>query len=207
VRDKMYNAGSGRHFYASASESNGLNSTTGRADKAETLTYAFGQSSLGEILVAASAKGVAAVLIGDDRNRLTAELKKIFSNAEFTLGDRKFGKTVANVVDLVESPKRSLDLPLDIRGTAFQRCVWKALQAIPFGKTKTYTEVASGIGHPKAVRAVGHACATNPLAILVPCHRVVRTDGNKAGYRWGIDRKRLLIEREAAGGKKSGKLD
>ena len=170
--------------------------------KNEVLTFAFEHCVLGEVLVAASKKGVAAIMIGDDRARLTAELQKIFPNTTLAEGDRQFKKTVAHVVDLVEYPERPLDLLLDIRGTAFQQCVWKALRSIPLGTTATYTDIADKIGNPKAVRAVARACATNLLAILVPCHRVVQADGNMAGYRWGIERKRILLECEFASGKK-----
>lgn len=205
VTDAIYNAGfnsSGR-FYASAAESLGMTPTTFRkGGKHEVLTFAFGQSSLGDVLVASSAKGIAAILIGNDREKLTTELRKIFPHAELTEGNRQFEKTVAHVVAFVEHPEKSADLPLDIRGTAFQQRVWKALRAIPLGTTATYTDIADRIGNPKAVRAVARACATNPLAIVVPCHRVVRADGSMAGYRWGVDRKRKLIEREAVKGKK-----
>ena len=113
-------------------------------------------------------------------------------------GDQKFERTVAAVVGLVEAPGQRLDLPLDIRGTAFQQQVWQALRAIPPGRTATYTEIAKAVGRPKAVRAVAQACAANPLAVAIPCHRVVRTDGDLSGYRWGVERKRKLLDREAA---------
>ncbi|MFA5956609.1 bifunctional DNA-binding transcriptional regulator/O6-methylguanine-DNA methyltransferase Ada [Hyphomicrobium sp.] len=205
VTDAIYDAGfnSSSRFYASASEFLGMTPKKFRdGGKHEVLMFAFGQCMLGDILVAASAKGIAAILIGDDRDRLIADLRKIFPNAELATGDRQFEKTVARVVGLVDRPERPADLPLDIRGTAFQQRVWKALQEIPLGTTETYTDVANRLGNPKAVRAVARACATNPLAIVVPCHRVVRVDGSMAGFRWGIERKRMLIEREAANGKK-----
>jgi AraC family transcriptional regulator, regulatory protein of adaptative response / methylated-DNA-[protein]-cysteine methyltransferase len=208
VTEAIYNAGfnSSSRFYANASEQLGMTPTTFRAGgKNEVLTIAVGRCSLGKILVAASEKGIAAILIGDDAERLKADLVKIFSKAEFVAGDRRFGKTLARVIALVERPESPVDLPLDIRGTAFQQRVWKALQSIPPGATATYTEVAGRLGHPKAVRAVARACATNPLAIAVPCHRVVRVDGEMAGYRWGIERKRLLLERESRSGKKSNR--
>ena len=121
-----------------------------------------------------------------------------FPNAEFEGGDAEFERMVAEVVGLVEAPAQRLDLPLDIRGTAFQQRVWAALSAIPSGKTATYKEIAQAIGRPSAVRAVAQACAKNPLAVAIPCHRVVRTDGDLSGYRWGVERKRELIAREAA---------
>jgi AraC family transcriptional regulator, regulatory protein of adaptative response / methylated-DNA-[protein]-cysteine methyltransferase len=204
VSNTVNSASSAGRQRAGADEGFAIASKRARdAGKRERLTFAFAKSSLGDVLVAASAKGIVAVLIGDDRDRLTTELGNIFRNAQFILGDRQFDKTVAHVVGLIESPTKPLDLPLDIRGTPFQRRVWKALQAIPLGKTDTYPGIAEKIGHPKAVRAVGHACAVNPLAIVIPCHRVVRVDGNMAGYRWGIDRKRVLIEREAVSGKRN----
>ena len=126
------------------------------------------------------------------------DLQDRFPRAEFKGGDLKFERMVAEVVGLVEAPGQRLDLPLDIRGTAFQQRVWAALQAIPPGKTATYTEIARAIGQPKAVRAVAQACGANPLAIAIPCHRVVRADGDLSGYRWGVERKRKLIDREAA---------
>ena len=126
------------------------------------------------------------------------ELQDRFPRAELEGGDPAFERTVAEVVGLVEAPGQRLDLPLDIRGTAFQQRVWAALRAIPAGRTATYREIARAIGQPKAVRAVAQACAKNPLAVAIPCHRVVRTDGDVSGYRWGVERKRELIAREAA---------
>ena len=137
-------------------------------------------------------------LLGDDPHGLVRELQDRFPNAELEGGDAEFERMVAEVVGLVEAPAQRLDLPLDIRGTAFQQRVWAALCAIPPGKTATYKEIARAIGQPKAVRAVAQACAANPLAVAIPCHRVVRTDGDLSGYRWGVERKRALIAREAA---------
>ncbi|HML27347.1 MAG TPA: bifunctional DNA-binding transcriptional regulator/O6-methylguanine-DNA methyltransferase Ada [Hyphomicrobium sp.] len=205
VTDAIYDAGfnSSARFYANAVESLGMTPKTFRAGgKHERLSFAFGRTTLGDILVAASAKGVAAILIGDDRDQLVSDLQKIFPKADLAVGDADFEKTVRRVIDLVERPQQPVDLPLDIRGTAFQQRVWKALQDIPLGTTATYTDIADEVGHPKAVRAVARACATNPLAVVVPCHRVVRADGSLAGYRWGIQRKRMLIARESTGGTK-----
>ena len=143
-------------------------------------------------------KGVCAILLGDDPEALVRDLQDRFPRAEFQGGDAEFERMVAQVVGLVEAPGQRLDLPLDIRGTAFQQRVWAALSAIPAGKTATYTEIARAIGQPKAVRAVAQACGANPLAVAIPCHRVVRSDGDLSGYRWGVERKRKLIEREAA---------
>ncbi len=150
------------------------------------------------MLVAATDKGVCAILLGDDPETLVRDLQDRFPRADLKGGDVEFERMVAEVVGLVEAPGQRLDLPLDIRGTAFQQKVWAALSAIPAGKTATYTEIARAIGQPKAVRAVAQACAANPLAIAIPCHRVVRADGDLSGYRWGVERKRKLIDREAA---------
>src|SRR5580692_11193848 len=152
----------------------------------------------GGVLVAATDKGVCAITLGDDPDVLVRDLQDRFPRAELKGGDAEFERMVAEVVGLVEAPGQRLDLPLDIRGTAFQQKVWAALQAIPPGKTATYTEIARAIGQPTAVRAVAQACGANPLAIAIPCHRVVRSDGDLSGYRWGVERKRKLIDREAA---------
>ena len=137
-------------------------------------------------------------LLGDDPEALVRELQDRFPRAGFEGADPAFERMVAEVVGLIEAPGQRLDLPLDIRGTAFQQRVWAALCAIPAGETATYREIARAIGQPKAVRAVAQACAANPLAVAIPCHRVVRTDGDVSGYRWGVERKRELIAREAA---------
>jgi len=157
---------------------------------------AIGRCSLGSILVAQSKKGVCAILIGDDPALLVRDLQYRFPKANLIGGESEYQELVAKVVGLVEKPGVGVDLPLDIRGTAFQRRVWKALQQIPSGSTATYTEIAAKIGVPKAVRAVAHACGANALAVAIPCHRVVRNDGSLSGYRWGVERKRALLERE-----------
>jgi AraC family transcriptional regulator of adaptative response/methylated-DNA-[protein]-cysteine methyltransferase len=162
----------------------------------ETLFYAVGKSTLGGVLVASSAKGVAAILIGDDVGALVAELQANFPGA--TLRATDDDRLVARVVGLVEDPSSSVDLRLDIRGTPFQQKVWAALRTVPAGVTATYSDIAIRVGDAKAVRAVASACAANKLAVAIPCHRVLRTDGSLAGYRWGVQRKRALIEREAA---------
>ena len=154
--------------------------------------------NVGSILVAASEQGVCAIFMGDDPEALARDLQHRFPKADLIGGDRDFQKTVAKVVGLVEAPGGGLDLPLDLRGTAFQQRVWQALRKIPAGKTATYTEIAKRIGHPKAVRAVAQACAGNPIAVAIPCHRVVRLDGGLSGYRWGVARKRALLDKEAA---------
>ncbi|HEY3460283.1 MAG TPA: methylated-DNA--[protein]-cysteine S-methyltransferase, partial [Casimicrobiaceae bacterium] len=151
----------------------------------------------GAILVARSHRGVCAISLGDDPDALVRELQDRFPNAELVGGDRGFEQWVARVVGFVEAPKIGLDLPRDVRGTAFQQRVWQALRAIPAGETVSYAELASRIGSPKSVRAVAGACAANTLAVAIPCHRVIRNDGALSGYRWGVERKRALLQREA----------
>jgi AraC family transcriptional regulator of adaptative response/methylated-DNA-[protein]-cysteine methyltransferase len=162
----------------------------------EELRFAVGQCALGAILVASSAKGVAAILIGDDPDALTRDLQDQFPNATLIGGDAAFEALVARVIGFVEAPDVGLDLPLDVRGTAFQQRVWRALRDIPPGSTATYADIAARIGAPRAVRAVAGACAANTLAVAIPCHRVIRHDGALSGYRWGAERKRGLLARE-----------
>jgi AraC family transcriptional regulator, regulatory protein of adaptative response / methylated-DNA-[protein]-cysteine methyltransferase len=157
----------------------------------------IGECSLGSILVARSEKGVCAILLGDDPGTLAGDLQDRFPNAELIGGDKGFETLVAKVVGFVEAPATGLDLPLDMRGTAFQQRVWQALREIPAGKTASYADVAKRIGAPKSVRAVAGACAANAIAVAIPCHRVVRTDGALSGYRWGVARKRALLKRES----------
>ncbi|MGA7826337.1 MAG: methylated-DNA--[protein]-cysteine S-methyltransferase [Geobacteraceae bacterium] len=154
-------------------------------------------SYLGWVLVAATKRGICSITLGENPEALQEELRKRFPEAEFQEGDAAFADMVGKVVALIDSPRIGLDLPLDIQGSAFQQRVWQALQKIPAGTTVSYRELAGRIGNPKAVRAVATACAANPLAVAVPCHRVVRSDGDLAGYRWGLERKRALLEREA----------
>jgi AraC family transcriptional regulator of adaptative response/methylated-DNA-[protein]-cysteine methyltransferase len=163
----------------------------------EAIRFAVGECSLGSILVAASGKGVCAILLGDDPEALVRDLRDRFPRAERVGGEPGFERLVARVVGCVEAPALGFDLPLDVRGTAFQQRVWQALREIPLGATASYGEVAERIGEPRAVRAVGRACASNPIAVAIPCHRVVRSDGSLSGYRWGVERKRALLEREA----------
>jgi AraC family transcriptional regulator, regulatory protein of adaptative response / methylated-DNA-[protein]-cysteine methyltransferase len=178
----------------------GMTPTEFRAGGANAaIRFAIGECSLGSILVARSERGVCAILLGDDPDALARELQDRFPRATLIGGDPEFEDLVARVVGLVEAPRLGLDLPLDVRGTAFQQRVWRALREIPPGSTASYREIAERIGAPGAVRAVAHACATNPLAVAIPCHRVVRSDGGLAGYRWGVERKRALLQREAAG--------
>jgi AraC family transcriptional regulator of adaptative response/methylated-DNA-[protein]-cysteine methyltransferase len=200
VTEAIYGAGfnsSGR-FYAASADALGMAPKDFRAGgKGETIRFALGESSLGSILVAATEKGICAISLGDDPADLLRALEDRFPEAELVGGDADFEQLVATVVGLVEKPERAVDLPLDIRGTAFQQRVWKALRAIPPGKTASYAEIADDIGAPKSVRAVAGACAANNLAIVIPCHRVVRNDGAISGYRWGVARKRSLLAREA----------
>lgn len=162
------------------------------------LRVAVRESSLGLVLVARSDAGLRAVLIGDDRDELRRDLRRRFPSATLIDGDAERDELADRVVAFVESPTRDMDVPLDLRGTTFQRIVWQALRGIPPGSTTTYTEVANRIGMPKSARAVAQACAANALAVIIPCHRVVRSDGTLSGYRWGIQRKRILLEKEAA---------
>jgi AraC family transcriptional regulator of adaptative response/methylated-DNA-[protein]-cysteine methyltransferase len=163
----------------------------------EELRFAIGQCSLGAILVASSKKGVVSILMGDDPEVLVRSVQDRFPKAVLVGADAAYERLIARVVGLVEAPAVSVDLPLDVRGTAFQRRVWQALQKIPAGTTATYSEIARRIGLPNAVRAVASACASNHLAVAIPCHRVVRHDGALSGYRWGVERKRDLLGREA----------
>jgi AraC family transcriptional regulator of adaptative response/methylated-DNA-[protein]-cysteine methyltransferase len=201
VTEAIYAAGytSGGPFYAESKRMLGMTPARYRAGGARTtIRFAVGQCSLGAILVAASEHGVCAILLGDDPDALIGELQVRFAQARLIGGDDDFERLVARVVGFVEAPAKGLDLPLDIRGSAFQQRVWQALQAIPAGHTITYAQLAQRIGAPQGARAVAAACAANTLAVAIPCHRVVRADGGLAGYRWGIARKKALLEREAA---------
>lgn len=189
--------GSAAGFYADSGAALGMAPSQFRDGGRDTaMGFTVTGCSLGRLLVAASARGVTAILIGDDDGALVAELRRAFPNAELDAAPDAFASLVADVVRLVERPCDAPDLPLDIRGTAFQHRVWQALAAIPVGETVTYADVARRIGAPRAVRAVARACAANTLAVAIPCHRVVRSDGGLSGYRWGIDRKRALLDRE-----------
>lgn len=199
VTEAIYDAGfnsSGR-FYEKAAGILGMTPSQYRAGGAdEEIRFAVGQTSLGAILVASSKKGVVAILLGDDPGKLVHDLQDRFPKARIIGADREYEALVARIVGMVETPGIGLDLPLDVRGTAFQRRVWQALQDIPVGETASYTEIARRIGEPKAVRAVAGACAANKLAVAIPCHRVVRNDGALSCYAWGVERKRALLNRE-----------
>jgi AraC family transcriptional regulator of adaptative response/methylated-DNA-[protein]-cysteine methyltransferase len=199
VTDAIYAAGfnsSGR-FYAQADATLGMAARDYRAGGAgNDIKFAVGECSLGAILVAASERGVCAILLGDDAEALTRELEDRFPNARLEPGGRDFDGWVARVVGLVEAPQTGCDLPLDVRGSAFEQRVWRALRDIPAGSTASYSDVAAAIGAPTSARAVARACAANALAVAIPCHRVVRSDGGLSGYRWGVERKRALLEAE-----------
>jgi AraC family transcriptional regulator of adaptative response/methylated-DNA-[protein]-cysteine methyltransferase len=199
VTEAIYGAGynSSARFYEQSDRMLGMTPSQFRAGGAHTdIRFAIGECSLGSVLVAASERGVCAILLGDDVDVLARDLRDRFPNAHLFGGGAEFDRLIAQVVGFVDAPGRGLDLPLDIRGTAFQQRVWQALRAIPAGSTATYTEIAQRIGTPKAVRAVAGACAANALAVAIPCHRVVRTDGSLSGYRWGVERKRALLDKE-----------
>ncbi len=199
VTEAIYDAGfnSGGRFYETSDEVLGMTPTDYRAGGAHTeIRFAVGECSLGSILVAQSAKGVCAILLGDDPDTLVRELQDRFPRARLVGGDAAFELTIAKVIGFVEAPALGLDLPLDVRGTAFQQRVWQALRDIPAGSTASYTEIAARIGASNGARAVAQACGANRLAVAIPCHRVVRTDGSPSGYRWGAERKRNLLVRE-----------
>ncbi|HTG50838.1 MAG TPA: bifunctional DNA-binding transcriptional regulator/O6-methylguanine-DNA methyltransferase Ada [Gemmatimonadales bacterium] len=201
VTAAIYDSGysSNGRFYGESEQMLGMTPTEYRAGGARAeIRFAVGECSLGSILVARSERGVCAIFLGDDPDALTRELQDRFPRATLIGADPAFEDVVAKVVGLIEAPGTGVDLPLDVRGTAFQQRVWRALREIPAGSTASYREIASRIGAPRAVRAVAHACAVNPVAVAIPCHRVVRSDGGLAGYRWGVERKRELLEREAA---------
>ena len=200
VTEAIYEAGfqSNSPFYAKSAETLGMTPTAFRNGGAgATLRFAVAQGSLGAVLVAATEKGVCAIFLGDDPDALVRDLQDRFPKARLIGGDAGFERRVAQVIGFIEAPRTGLDLPLDVQGTAFQQKVWQALQGIPAGSTASYADVAKRIGAPKAVRAVAQACAANPLAVVIPCHRVVRHDGHLSGYRWGVERKSALLAREA----------
>jgi AraC family transcriptional regulator of adaptative response/methylated-DNA-[protein]-cysteine methyltransferase len=203
VAEAMYGAGfssSGR-FYATSTQQLGMTPKVFRAGgPGIAIRFAVGECSLGSVLVAASDKGVCAILLGEDPEALVRQLQDCFPKAELVGPDAAFDQWVAQVVGLVEQPGLGHNLPLDIRGTAFQRRVWEALRQIPPGSTANYTQIAGQLGQPKAARAVARACAANPLAVAIPCHRVVRRDESLSGYRWGVERKAELLRREGARG-------
>lgn len=199
VTDVIYESGfnSSSRFYETSDDVLGMSARKFRNGGVnEQIRFAVGQCSLGAILVAQSQKGVCAVFMGDDPDALVQTLQDRFPKAQLVGGDADFERVVAQVVGFVETPALGLDLPLDIRGTAFQARVWQALRKIPSGTTVSYTDIAAQIGAPASVRAVAQACGANLIAVAIPCHRVVRRDGGLSGYRWGVERKRELLARE-----------
>lgn len=200
VTEAIYDAGYGSNsrMYETADQTLGMKPLQYAKGGADTEIYfALAECSLGSILVASTAKGVCAISMGDEPETLCRELQDRFPKATLVGGDKTFEVLVAKVIGLIEAPQLGLKLPLDIQGTAFQQRVWQALCEIPCGKTVTYSELAIQVGMPKAVRAVASACAANTLAVVVPCHRVIRQDGSVSGYRWGVERKKALLEKEA----------
>ncbi len=200
VTDAIYGAGYGSNgrFYETSNAVLGMTPSAYRTGGASTeMRFAVGACTLGSILVAQSGRGICAILLGDDPQALARELQDCFPRARLIGGDKSYEQLVARVVGFVEAPALGLDLPLDVRGTAFQQRVWQALRNIPAGSTASYTEIARRIRSPGSVRAVASACAANVLAVAIPCHRVVRNDGGLSGYRWGVERKRALLKREA----------
>jgi AraC family transcriptional regulator of adaptative response/methylated-DNA-[protein]-cysteine methyltransferase len=200
ITDALYGAGfnSNSRFYEASDTLLGMKPSSYRAGGLNTdINFAVGECSLGSILVAQSSRGVCAILLGDDPNRLVQDLQDKFGNANLIGCDADFEQLIAKVIGFIEAPAIGLDLPLDLRGTAFQERVWMALREIPLGTTASYAEIARRIGAPTSFRAVAQACGANWLAVAIPCHRVVRSDGDLSGYRWGVERKRKLLEREA----------
>jgi AraC family transcriptional regulator, regulatory protein of adaptative response / methylated-DNA-[protein]-cysteine methyltransferase len=200
VTGAIYDAGFGSNgrFYAGSAAALGMtpSSYRGGGDGAR-IRFAIGACSLGSILVAATDKGICAILLGDDAATLLRDLEDRFPKAQLIGGDQGFERLVAQVAGLVEAPAQGLDLPLDLRGTAFQHRVWQALRKIRPGTTMSYSDIARRLGMPASARAVAGAVAANALAVAIPCHRVIRRDGSLSGYRWGVTRKRTLLEREA----------
>jgi len=200
VTEAIYSAGfnSNGRFYAASDELLGMKPTDFREGGAgATIRFAVGECSLGAILVAATDKGVCAIMLEDDPQELVRAFQDDFPKAQLVGGDKDFERVVAAAIGLVEGAPSEFKLPLDVRGTAFQQRVWQALRDIPAGKTATYSDIAKKIGAPASVRAVAGACAANKIAVAIPCHRVVRTDGSLSGYRWGVERKRALLQRES----------
>ena len=197
VTSAIYNAGfnSNGRFYANSTKVLGMKPTD---FEGATIRFAIGECSLGSILVAATDLGICAISLGDEPNTLVEDLQDRFPKAEFIGADKKFERLVGQVIAFVERPAAGLELPLHVQGTAFQQRVWKKLCEIPCGKTSSYAVIAEKLGHAKATRAVAQACAANAIAVAIPCHRVVRTDGSLSGYRWGVERKAKLLKIEGS---------
>ncbi len=200
VTEAIFEAGynSNSRFYEKSTQLLGMTPSSYKAGGANALIrFAIGECSLGAILVANSERGVCAIFLGENPEKLVQDLQDMFPRAQLIGADRDYEALIAKVIGFIEAPSLGLDLPLDVRGTAFQQRIWKALQKIPAGTTVSYTDIAQLIGSPKSSRAVASACAANKIAVAIPCHRVVRNDGALSGYRWGVDRKRMLLEMEA----------
>jgi AraC family transcriptional regulator of adaptative response/methylated-DNA-[protein]-cysteine methyltransferase len=203
VTEAIYEAGyaSSSRFYESADAILGMKPLQYRAGgRGVRMSYAIGHCWLGNVLVAATERGICSILFDDDEAALVPALRARFPAAEIAPAAAAFADRLAEVLAMIEQPQMAHRLPLDILGTAFQQRIWNALREIPSGKTASYAEIAERIGAPKAVRAVAGACAANPIAVAIPCHRVIRADGDLAGYRWGLRRKRMLLAREAGTG-------
>ncbi|WP_298423595.1 bifunctional DNA-binding transcriptional regulator/O6-methylguanine-DNA methyltransferase Ada [Rhodoblastus sp.] len=201
VISAIYGAGfnASSRFYETSQASLGMSPTAlKRGGRGVAIRFAVGQSSLGAVLVAMSAKGVCAISLGDDPETLVRDLQERFPAAQLIGADDAFEALVARVIGFVDAPQIGLDLPLDLRGTAFQQRVWRALQKVPAGETLSYSELADRLDLPNGARAVARACAANTIAVAIPCHRVVRNDGALSGYRWGVERKQALLDKEAA---------
>lgn len=199
ISGAVYEAGYGSasRLYSKAKDELGMTPKTYKQKGKDTLIrYSVTDSLFGKVLVAATAKGICAVRLGDTEKELRAMLSEEFSNAELLHDDVTLKNYVKDILANLEGKLPHLDLPIDVKATAFQKRVWQELQKIPYGETRSYSDVAKAMGEPKAVRAVARACATNSVGIVIPCHRVVREDGSLSGYRWGVERKRKLLERE-----------
>ena len=200
ITDAIFEAGfnSNSRFYEQSSQLLGMTPFNFKSSGSNTvIRFALGECALGSILVASSEHGVCAIFLGDNPEKLLQDLQSTFLNATIIGADRDYERLVAKVVRFIETPAIGLDLPLDIRGTAFQQRVWQALREIPAGKTLSYSQLAQKTGKPKAVRAVASACAANKIAVAIPCHRIVRNDGALSGYRWGLARKASLLKKES----------
>ncbi|MFJ5445075.1 methylated-DNA--[protein]-cysteine S-methyltransferase [Methylobacillus methanolivorans] len=200
VTEAIYESGfnTASRFYAQAEGAMGMTPSSYKQGGAgQALHYGFASCSLGKLIVAVTAKGIAAILLGDSTEALLTDLRAMFPRAELLPGENGFYTLLAEVVTLIDEPSHVMALPLDIQGTVFQQRVWTLLRSIPPGQTLSYSELAQQLGAPRAVRAVASACAANKLAVAIPCHRVVRTDGKLAGYRWGLHRKQALLDKES----------
>jgi AraC family transcriptional regulator of adaptative response/methylated-DNA-[protein]-cysteine methyltransferase len=201
ITNAIYDAGFGsssRLYETAASQLGMTPATYGKGGRGAIIKYAIANCSLGKLLVAATESGVCSVTLGDSDSLLESELKKEFCHAEIQRDEALLSSALQAIVDHLKGKSQRIDLPLDVRATAFQMQVWQQLRAIPFGKTLSYSEVAKAIGQEKAVRAVARACATNPVALVIPCHRVIREDKSLSGYRWGLERKKQLLAEEKA---------